>query len=89
MYVVSVTSDVHFRLRFAANRSFLSQDNSACSVVLTTLKTNSVYYVASYRLLNIECFEIINPRHACAARVTVVAVSVRLCVCVCVCVCVR
>ena len=36
--------------------------------------------------------EIINPRRACAARVTVVGfvcVCVRVCVCVCVCVCVH
>ena len=30
----------------------------------------------------------VNPRHACAARVTVLGLSVCVCMCVCVCVCV-
>ena len=34
-------------------------------------------------------YNIINPRRACAARVTVVAVSVCVCVCVCVCLSVK
>ena len=29
----------------------------------------------------------VNPRHACAARVTVLGLSVCVCMCVCVCVC--
>ena len=37
---------------------------------------------------SIESFRPLNPRRACAARVTVVALCVCVCVCVCVCLCV-
>ena len=42
------------------------------------------------RLLNYWCYVgiLVNPRHACAARVTVVVLCVCVCVCVCMCVCV-
>ena len=40
-------------------------------------------------MVRVLYFGIINPRRACAARVTVVVVSVSVCVCVCVCVSVK
>ena len=37
----------------------------------------------------VVCVHVVNPRRACAARVTVVVLCVCVCVCVCVCQCVQ
>ena len=52
------------------------------------LKSNCVAQSGScVQLLSRFAFDFINPRRACAARVTVLGLCVCVCACVCVCVC--
>ena len=66
--------------------------NAVHGAVLWTA-SNSLYVTTTllivWRHVPLYCpSELINPRRACAARVTVLSLSVCVCVCVCVCECV-